>query len=50
MAIIYGAGLKTTRMTAVVTAMDAGPAAGTLVIGTSALTGDNGRALHHPAG
>jgi len=42
MAIIYAAALKTTRMTAVETALDAGAGAATLVIGTSALSGATG--------
>jgi hypothetical protein len=42
MAIIYAAALKTTRMTAVETALDAGAGAATLVIGTAALSGATG--------
>jgi hypothetical protein len=42
MAISYTATLKNTRMTAVLTAIDAGAGAGTLVIGTSALSGATG--------
>jgi hypothetical protein len=54
MAIVYATALKTTRMQAVEAAMDAGPAAGTLVIGTAALSGGTGVlatiALADPAG
>ena len=42
MSVIYPVALKNTRMTAVLTAIDAGPAPGTLVIGTSALSGATG--------
>jgi len=42
MAVVYAAALKTTRMNAVEAALDAGPAAATLVIGTSALSGATG--------
>jgi hypothetical protein len=42
MPIVYAAALKTSRMNAVEAALDAGPAAATLVIGTSALSGATG--------
>jgi len=42
MAIVYAPALKTTRMNAVEAALDAGPGAATLVIGTSALSGGTG--------
>lgn len=42
MAVVYAAALKTTRMNAVETALDAGAGAAKLVIGTSALSGATG--------
>ena len=42
MAVVYAAALKTTRMNAVETALDAGAGAAQLVIGTSALSGGTG--------
>lgn len=54
MAVVYATTLKTTRMTAVETALDAGAGAAQLVIGTSALSGATGVlatiALADPAG
>ena len=42
MSVIYASGLRTSRMDAVKTAIDAGAGAGKLVIGTSALSGATG--------
>lgn len=50
MAVTYNATLKNTRMSAVLTAMDAGAGPAKLVIGTSALSGSTGVLAEIPLG